>query len=302
MNRILLLVLLLLISCNKESVSPEETFLLVSPAATNIAYSTDDESHYVLKSKLNNQNKLVLFIGGSYSVPKDYNRLCEYLATLGFDIISLSYPNQVATAPLGTSADKLIFDTYRDEVCFGNSVSQEVSVDPLNSINDRLINLLQFLANKYPGQRWGDYLSNQQTPEWSKILLAGHSQGAGHAAYLAKKRLVHRVILFSGPNDYSSYYQAAGNWLQMPGLTSAANHYALVHELDEIVPFTNQVVNLKALGLLTPEESPMPAGGLTSTFNEARALSINSPALSFHNSTVGANPQLPTIWKYLFGR
>jgi pimeloyl-ACP methyl ester carboxylesterase len=292
---------LLLISCKREDVSPEETFLLVSPAETNVDYSPDDESHYILQGKPNKQNKLVLFIGGSDSVPKDYNIVCENLANLGFDVISLSYPNSVAAAPLGTSPDIFIFDNYRDEVCFGNSVSNEVSVDLLNSINSRTINLLQFLAKKYHDQQWDYYLTSPNNLDWSKIIVAGHSQGSGHACYLAKKNLVHRVVMFSGPNDYSSFYQAAGNWLQVPGFTPLTRHYALLHQQDEIVPFSNQVVNLKGLGLLGAEASPTAADGLTSPFNEANVLSINSSALSFHNSTVGGNSQLPAIWRYLFG-
>ena len=43
-------------------------------------------------------------------------------------------------------------------------------------------------------------------PNWSKIILAGHSQGAGHAAYIAMMLPVpvRRVLMFSGPEDYDS--------------------------------------------------------------------------------------------------
>ncbi len=46
-------------------------------------------------------------------------------------------------------------------------------------------------------------------PNWSKIILAGHSQGAGHAAYIAMMIPVpvRRVLMFSGPEDYNSTAQ-----------------------------------------------------------------------------------------------
>jgi hypothetical protein len=51
-------------------------------------------------------------------------------------------------------------------------------------------------------------------PVWSRIILAGHSQGAGHAAFAAQLVSMHRVVLFSGPNDH------------VPGLTRTATESA----------------------------------------------------------------------------
>jgi len=41
-------------------------------------------------------------------------------------------------------------------------------------------------------------------PDWSHIIIAGHSQGGGSAAFLAMKlpTAVYRALLFSSPQDY----------------------------------------------------------------------------------------------------
>jgi len=47
---------------------------------------------------------------------------------------------------------------------------------------------------------WSDYLSEGK-PNWSKIVISGHSQGASHAGYIAYRREVQGALLLSGPQD-----------------------------------------------------------------------------------------------------
>ena len=60
-----------------------------------------------------------------------------------------------------------------------------------------------------------------------------------------------------------------------------------------------QVLNLKDLGILTLSEEPLLVDNLSSPYNNKNALSLNIPAFSNHNSTVGGNAKLPNIWTYL---
>jgi hypothetical protein len=283
-----------------DNVVAQNVSVLVPPNQVDVNYPATDESHYVVRNTKTHLNKLFLFIGGSFSIPKNYNLVCDHAATIGLDVISLSYPNNVAAAPLGSSSDLFIFDNYRDEVCFGNPVSNVVSVDILNSIVTRATKLLNYLKNVYPDQNWGQYLTASNTIQWSKVIVAGHSQGSGHACYLGKKNLVDRVVMFSGPNDYSSFYNAAANWLTQSGQTPLSKQYVLLHTQDEIVPYSNQLVNLRGLGLLAAAQNPLLADNLAAPYSGAHALSLNIAAISNHNSTIGANSILPAIWTYMF--
>lgn len=306
MNKLILFIILLISSsCNQNKPStPIDTVgqnvsLLIQPIQTDANYSSTDQSHYVVRNTKTHLSKLLLFIGGSYSDPKDYNLVCDHGATIGLDVISLSYPNNVATAPLGTSSDPLIFDNYRDELCLGNQVSNVVAVDLLNCIETRATKLVIYLTNTYPDQNWGQYLTTSNTLLWNKIIVAGHSQGSGHACYLGKKKLVDRVVMFSGPNDYSTFFNSAGHWLTVSGVTSLSKHYSLLHTQDEIVPFNYQVANLRGLGLLTATENPTLVDNLKTPYSNAHSLSLNIPAISYHSSTIGANSKLPEIWTYI---
>ena len=303
MRKLAVLFILTFFSCKNENsesdIIPQNISILVTPNQTDSNYSTTEESHYVVRNNKVHVNRLFLFIGGSYSVPKSYNLVCDHAASIGLDVISLSYPNNVATASLGTSSDALVFDYYRDEICFGNPVSSVVSVDVPNSIETRATKLLIYLKNTYPEQNWGQYLTTSNTLQWSSIILSGHSQGSGHACYLGKKRSADRVIMFSGPNDYSTYYSTPANWLTQSGLTPLTRYFSLLHTADEIVPYNYQVANLRGLGLLTPSQSPILADNLTTPYQNAHSLSLNIVALSNHNSTIGANKILPDLWTYM---
>ncbi len=299
-------ILISLISCaknqdneNPDNITGQNISVLVAPNQTDAAYSVTNESHYVVSNTKTHLNKLLLFLGGSYSIPKNYDLFCNQSASFGFDVISLSYPNDVAAATLGSSSDLLVFDKYRDEICFGNPVSNDVSVNNLNCIVTRTIKLIIYLKNNFPNQNWEQYLTPTNTLNWSKIIVSGHSQGSGHACYLGKKNLTERVVMFSGPNDYHGYYNTAANWLTIAGLTPKDKQFVLLHSQDEVVPFANQVNNVRGLGLLLPNQNPLLVDNLETPFANAKILSLNITANSNHSATIGGNSKLPAIWFYL---
>jgi hypothetical protein len=302
---IVLCVTLLFNACGKKTSNSDTEItknisLLIQPKQTDVNYSASENSHYVVRNTKTYVNKLLLFIGGSYSIPQNYNTICDHAASIGLDVISLSYPNDVATAPLGTSSDPSIFTNYREELCFGNPISSVVSVDTLNCITTRTIKLLLFLKANHSDQNWEQYLTSSNTLQWNKIIVAGHSQGSGHACYLGKKYLVDRVVMLSGPNDYSTYFSSPANWLTQNGQTPFNKQYSLFHIQDEIVPYSYQVENIKGLGLLTSTQIPTLVDNLMPPYLNAQSLSLNIPALSYHSATVGKNSVLPNIWTYLF--
>lgn len=305
MKYLLRFLLIILVSCGKDdNISMDDAIgenvsLLVVPSQTDANYQSTDKSHYVVRNTKSHLNKLLLFIGGSFSSPDDYTFIAKHAASIGFDVISISYPNNIPAASLASSSDPFIFDNYRDEICFGNQVSDVVSVDNLNSINTRTFKLIQYLNNTYPEQNWSQYLETNNL-NWDKIVIAGHSQGAGHASYFSQKRLFERVVMFSGPNDYSTHFNSPANWLSEDGLTDLNKRYALLHINDEIISYDFQVLNLKGLGVLRASEAPLLVDDLNPPYNNKNALSVNIPAFSNHNSTVGGNAKLPDIWTYLF--
>ena len=298
---------ILFLALNLISFSQLQTFY-VSPNQTDPNYTLQDSNYIAINTSIQ-INKLFLFLGGTYSSPKHYRFICEVAANLGYDAISLCYPNNVPAYPLGNSSDSLVFDKFRQEICFGTPQSPFVSVDTLNSIYTRTLKLIQYLSATYPSQNWGQYLLSPTTLDWSKIAVSGHSQGSGHAAYLAKYFQVERNVMFSGPNDYSSYYNHSAHWLRQAGITPTNKQFVFLHLQDEVVPFEHQFINITGLGMLQSDDTTIVDNVLLPYLNSHCLYSNIEPAIAgkYHNSTCigiytpmnsGDTVFLP-VWQYM---
>lgn len=192
-------------------------------------------------------------IGGTDAIPDDNRRLDGEFAALGFRVIGLDYKNTVITTVCSNSTDRACFNQFRQEITFGTPVSAQVEVDSVNSIVNRFRQLLVHLVKQDPTGQWSEFSRNGQI-QWDKIIVAGHSQGAGHAAYLGKHFPVSRVVLFAGPQDYLVNYKSPADWLSEKGVTAPDRYYAFLHLKD---PFdvNRQLANCAKLMATTTLDS-----------------------------------------------
>lgn len=283
------------------NVYSQDNLFYVAPIQTNSNYDAAQDSHLVITNSVDNANKLMLFLGGTGSKPKSYKNLSVFAGELGYDVINLSYLNTLAAANLANNTDSLVFDKYRQEICFGTSESTFIEVDSLNSIYQRSLNLLNYLNESFPNQNWNQYLINSNTIDWSKIVVAGHSQGSGHACYFGKKFLVERVLMFSGPNDYSHHFSSSAKWLRTPGITPIENHFAYLSLLDEIIDFEIQLINLESLHLYPNYDTTYVDNSAAPYGNSHCLYTTQSPgfALIHHSSPVKLSDINDEVWTYM---
>jgi hypothetical protein len=209
----------------------------VNPSDTNSAITAESAASHYHYSVLNatttaRKNVLVLFLGGSLSDPAGYNSIVNEAGTLGYGAIDLSYPDSplVGTACSGKNLTDSCFANFRGETVYGQGTTYPgltttydwsgISVNAANSVVSRLVNELVWLK-AHSDSWWSQFLvsngkgyatpSGTYVPDWSKIVIAGHSQGGGDAAFagLTLPTAVHRVVVFSSPNDNVSGTPAA---------------------------------------------------------------------------------------------
>ena len=273
----------------------------IQPIETDNNYAALQDSHLIVRNTTTHVNKLFLFVGGTGSSTQQYQTLSNFAGNLGFDVINLSYPNTVAAASLGSSTDSMVFNKYRQEVCYGTPLSPDVTVDTLNSIYPRTVKLINYLNTTYPTQNWNQYLINTTTLNWSKIAVGGHSQGGGHACYFAKFNDVERVLMFSSPNDYSNYFSNSANWLRTTGISSMNKHFSYLSLSDEVVTFDKQLTNLQGLGLF-PLYDTTYVDNTGSPYGNSRCLyTTQAPGLAilYHNSTTKYSLINNSVWTYM---
>lgn len=231
--------------------SPAVNIYSVAPRSTDSAINNWLEPHRVyVSNEVPHKGYLFLFLPGSYGRATGQDLLQEQAAQDGFHGITLRYPNSWTVNDMcGPSPDPDCFEKVRMEIIDGKDRTSKVTISQANSIENRVVKLLQYLDRTRPTEGWGQYLEGA-APAWSKIIIAGHSQGAGHAAMIAKVYKVARVAMFGGPTDYSQRLLRIAPWLSAPHATPTEAYYVLNHTRDslQLRELTWRALGLDAFG------------------------------------------------------
>lgn len=127
---------------------------------------------------------------------------------------------------------------------------RKFSIEPSESIRNRLLKLLHFLKTARPREHWEQFLNDDGTIKWESIAVAGQSQGGGHAALIGIKHRVARVMCFGAPKDYSKSLDAPAAWYGNESATPKGRFFAFNHHQDPKGCTPEQLLrNLRALGL-----------------------------------------------------
>ncbi len=257
------------------------------------------------------KNLLVVHFPGSNGVPENSDYWLGNAANQGFHAVGLAYLNELAIGVIcNDSSDPNCYETARLEVIDGVEGNPNLFVRKTDSIEFRIVKLLEYLRNYYPSENWGQFLDAENKPVWSKLVLSGHSQGAGHAALMAKTRNVARVVQFTGSADYSMFFNATATWHAKPSLTPTSKYFGFGHQRDQIVPQNRLLQNWAALGM-NAFGSPVLVDTVASPYQNSHQVYTNVEAQSaqdYHGSMIvdgnvplDANNQpvfLP-VWNYL---
>jgi hypothetical protein len=195
------------------------------------------------------KGKLFVMLPGTTAVPRTYQYVVRTGPPRGYHAIGLNYPNDdtIASQCVGSS-DPDCNGKARREVITGEDISPVVSVSYANSITGRLVSLLTYLNATYPNEGWGQFLFGGQ-PRWELITAAGHSQGGGHAGYLAKLVSLDRAVMFSAPGEPGGAGGPAVQWASLPNVTPAERQYGFSHTADTQAVFSAVTNNWTAVGL-----------------------------------------------------
>lgn len=223
----------------------------VAPELTDSQIRTATSPHfYANNTKLDNGLLLITF-AGTNSMADQLLPFARTAVAVGYHAIGIDYINSVITTDCRGKADHQCFEKFRREIDFGDQVSDLVDVSPTNCILNRIEKLLRYLVQHQPNGKWQQFLKNDK-PDWEKIVLAGHSQGAGHAAFFAKTYRVRGAICLAGPQDGDTW--GIASWVLKPGLTPGARYSALLHKND----FYKSEIQIAAVrGLTGDEKSPV---------------------------------------------
>ena len=171
---------------------------------------------------------LLVFLPGTGASPQQYATLIERAAARGYHAIGLAYVNTVAVnavcAGMGASG---CHEAVRREVLLGIDESPWVDVDADNGALHRLARLLAHLEALAPEEAWSQFRDATGNTRFELVVVSGHSQGAGHAAFIGRLERVARVVLFSGTEP--APWTQAGDFA-----TPSADFRGFAHRLEAI--------------------------------------------------------------------
>jgi len=211
-------------------IKPSEASGLVPPNITvgGFEYNGDAE-HFVMGTTTSkHKNRVLVYLPGTTDRPELSSCLLKSVAaTLPYPTIGLSYAYLSSGDKFRNGKCQLVGEEdglpaqvdcltqqHKDAIdggTYGNTHFKEGkpfwdSVDPSNSITARLGFLLKHLDETIPNSGWDRLYDNDinpsfPTPKWGRLEFMGHSQGAGHAAYLGQTQNIQGAIMVSGPQD-----------------------------------------------------------------------------------------------------
>ena len=272
------------------------------------------------------KGQLVVFLPGTQGVPEQYTLILRAAAGWGFHAIGLNYPNQTAVGALcGNSSDADCFWNARTEILFGDGtpVNGQADITMADSIVNRLDKLLLSMNATHPAEGWGQFLLADNTVDWGKVVLAGHSQGGGHVGVMAKTVSLGRAVYFSSPADWNNLTDQPADWtVSRPTATPASRQYGFGSDSDPLVPNEKAFAIWDNLGLAEPATGPVLVDTASDAYSGSHqlrtALTYNpastapGTALKNHGITVvdvstpvdgSGRPVFGTngVWAYLLG-
>jgi hypothetical protein len=206
-----------------------------------------------LSTNVPRRNQLVVFFPGTGGVPRSFENFGQNAANLGFHALALTYDNETSLDDFCASdPNGDCYERVRTEFLTGANTTPKTNVTRVNSIEFRLAAFLNHLNTNAPAEGWGQYLIATNTfwsnaLAWTNYILAGHSQGSGYAAFIAKQREVQRVVTFAG-GDFWDFGQQAAPWNFLPSATPVERWFGFTHRNDGF-PHGAQLPKWEAQGL-----------------------------------------------------
>lgn len=292
-----LLVVLAILVLPGGSLYAQVKVLYVEPGQTDPAIETVHGPNVALYDpKAVSRHRLFFFMVGTGGNASNSVAFDSTFAKWGYHAISIDYENNVITVASAHSLDTNSFNQYRKAIITGGVEGDKVKVDSANSILNRFQKLLVYLVAHDPKGGWDEFVKDGQ-PVWNRIVVAGHSQGSGHAAYLGKMFDVDRVLMFSGPQDYMDDLHQPAPWLDGKSATPPSRFYAFLSKND---PFNVNHQEANCMKLMDLSElktlAVKPGEPIQGNY---RILVNDAPKKGAHGSTLST--QFTNVWEYMIG-
>jgi len=244
---------------------------------------------------------LVVWLPGTGGKPGARKSFFQFAADEGFHVVSLAYPDNLSISHFHNSDDPDAFKKARENVIYGKIPFAKLNTGVPNSIESRLHFLLVYLDKTYPQENWRQFFLKGKGEhfDYEKLILAGSSQGGGHAAFMAYEHKVARVLMFGAPKDFNVHFNQPAKWFSDPNATPLDRFFSFVHDKDEGhgCTYAQQLENYRAMKL-SPAYPVINVDNSKPPYEHTRLLTSDRPSF-FPHGAPSAYASYSDAWKYL---
>ncbi len=213
-------------------------------------------------------DKLLLYIVGTTDNPATFTEMPRRACALGFASLSLAYHNEVDSRT-ACGPDATCYENFRREIVYGmDLLPNPINVTQTDSLLGRFVHVLGVLAEREPYfPAWASIRQRVTARDFSNVVVAGHSQGAGHALLIARDFAVDRLVMLAGVTDRTNsgtnnHGPAAwiSGWSPAMAQTPSSRFFGYMHDDDGVAVVRQVLANWDALRL-PAQECPWQAEG-----------------------------------------
>eukprot|EP00936_MAST-01D_sp_MAST-1D-sp1_P002675 g2675.t1 len=218
--------------------------ILPSAAASCELFSPEQDltPHLACAPASKAPSRLVVFFPGTGGKPENVETWAIFSVDSGLHTLALAYPNNGTVGGLCYNRTDGCFVKLRRARQYGGTAAglaggQSVIVAKREAGDTRLRTALLALAESRPGAGWESFFRRNSSsavgvePLWERIVLAGHSQGAGQALLVGKDYSSERVLMFAGVDDVvptaNGTAVVPAPWISTAGATPASRLWGL---------------------------------------------------------------------------
>jgi hypothetical protein len=153
----------------------------------------------------------------------------DWMYPHGFHVLQIAYENDIAMGPAGDTNPSTPGNTRMDQFDAQGRVTW-VTIARADSLEERVVKALNYMATADPGGDWGWYLNpDGKSVRWSDGCFVGFGYGGTMAAVIAHNvRLAHAVAL-SAPDSEG---RPDGSWLSVVSTTPLERVFAIYGQND----------------------------------------------------------------------